>query len=499
VSPTSVVPRSRNEGSGPGDPWLLPALWMLAIVALASAARLLWWYWPGRVFDGVTSHIWTALAWDLAHGELYRPLLGPHGYGGTRYMPLLFGLHALLIRAGVDPILGGVALMQGSVISAAVALYFGLRVFDVPARLSAALAVSVFGTVIYQQYCTDLNPDYLAAAFAISGIALARTSERRGGIWLLAAASAAIVLAGLAKVTAVAYAAPIVWRLAARRSTRAAAGFALGTVTLFAAAAGVVQMASHGAFLESFRATVSGGMGSSDVWRTVPKFLRETAIDPFVAIPFTIACWSTVAAFRRGRLALPHMVLTAAAAIALVIFASPGTVGNHLVDLHMASLLVIGAAIAEGLLSARLATAAFACLAALLAVISIPVAGVPSVIATLRAEVPPSRAAVRAVREEFLPRGTRYLSMDPVIAVLNDERPVVLDAFNLSRFVREGTPAGRDLELRLRRHEFAVVILRQDRGSAQDRNDLERLVYSNYDVRAVRPPFIILAPRTEGR
>ena len=62
MSPTSVVPRSRNEGSGPGDPWLLPALWMLAIVALASAARLLWWYWPGRVFDGVTSHIWTALA-----------------------------------------------------------------------------------------------------------------------------------------------------------------------------------------------------------------------------------------------------------------------------------------------------------------------------------------------------------------------------------------------------------------------------------------------------
>jgi hypothetical protein len=179
------------------DTRLLAAVSTFAVVALAGAARILWWYWPGSVFDGITSHIWTALAWNLAHGELYRPPLGPDGYGGTRYMPLLFVVHGLLIRAHADAIHAGVALMQGSVIAAAAALFLALRASDVPARLAAPLAATVFGTVIYQQYCTDLDPDYMAAAFAMSAVAFALRSGRRGGGWWLAAASAAVALAAL--------------------------------------------------------------------------------------------------------------------------------------------------------------------------------------------------------------------------------------------------------------------------------------------------------------
>jgi hypothetical protein len=487
----------KGHSSGPGDPWLLAALWALAIGALAGAARLLLWYWPGRVFDGVTSHIWTALAWDLDHGELYRLPLGPRGYGGTRYMPLLFSAHALLLRAGVDPIHAGVALMQVSVIAAGAALYFALRSSCVSARVAAPLAMAVFGTVIYQQYCTDLDPDYLAAGLAISGVALALRRQHGDAVPWQIAAAAAVALAALAKVTALAYVLPIGWWLITSRNVRAAAWFVFGATALFVAAAGLVQVVSHGAFLESFRATVGGGMGLSDVGWAMPKFGREIAIDPLVGVPYVVACGCAIASARRGHTSLAHQYLAAASVVTLVIFASPGTVGNHLVDLHLASLLVIGIAIADGQLSARPTTAVFASLATLLAAISIPIAGVPSVIATLRAQAPPSRAAVREIHEEFLPPGTRYLSMDPIIAVLNGERPVVLDAFNLNRFVRDGTPAGRDVELRLRRHEFAFVILREDRGSAQDRNDLERFVYSNYDVRAVRPPFVIFAPRAD--
>jgi hypothetical protein len=187
----------------------------------------------------------------------------------------------------------------------------------------------------------------------------------------------------------------------------------------------------------------------------------------------------------------------AASVITLAIFASPGTVGNHLVDLHMMALLVIGIAVAGGRLSAHAIATAFTCLAALLAAISIPIPGIPSVIATLRAKTPPSRATVRAVHDEFLPPGTVYLSTDPIIPVLNDERPLVLDAFNLNRFLSEGASAGRDLEQRLRRHDYQFVILRDDPRPLPDRNDLERLVYSTYAVRAVRAPFVILAPRAD--
>jgi hypothetical protein len=483
-----------SSPSGSGDPRLLATLWTLAIVGLVGAVRLLWWYWPGSVFDGVTSHIWTALAWNFAHGEFYRPALGPNGYGGTRYMPLLFVVHGLLIRAHVDAIHAGVALMQGSVIAAAAALFLALRGADVPGRLAAPLAATVFGTVIYQQYCTDLDPDYMAAAFAMSAIAFAARSRRRGG-WWLAAASGAVVLAALTKVTALAYAAPIAVWLVTTRRPRAAAGFAFSTAALFAIAVGVIQMASHGYFVESFRATITGGMGSADVWRAAPKFVREIVLDPFVALLFALASWCAVTSFRQGRPKLAEVYLAAASVVTLVIFASPGTVGNHLVDLQMSSVLVIGVAIADGRLSPRPAAAVFACLAVALAAISIPVAGIPSVIATLRAQGRPSRAAVHAIQAEYLPTGTRYLSTDPVIAVLNDERPLLLDAFNLDRFLREGMPAGRDIEQRVRRHDFQVIIVRENRGAPGSKNDLEWLVDSNYDVRAVRPPFVILVPR----
>jgi hypothetical protein len=484
-----------DVSSGHVDPWLLAALWTLAIVAVAAAARLLAWYWPGRVFDGVTSHIWTALAWDLAHGHFYRPLLGPDGYGGTRYMPLLFGAQALLIRLGLDPIRAGVLLMQGSVLVAAAALYAALRGHQVPRRLATPLALAVFGTVIYQQYCTDLDPDYLASALAMSSIPLAVRGVRYQQPRWLFAAGLAVVLAALTKVTALTYLVPIAWWLVTSGRARAAAWFVLGTIALFTAAAGLVEVASHGAFLESFRATISGGMRSSDVWRAVPKFLREVAIDPFVAVPVIVACWC--AFVRPRRFGLPQMILVTVSAITLVIFTSPGTVGNHLVDLHMASLLVAGVGMAHGQLPARAAAAVVAGMAAALAAISFPVPGIPSVTATLRAQSLPSRAAVRAIHGEFLPQGTRYLSTDPVIAVLYDERPLLLDAFNLSRFVRERTAAGRDLEQRLRRHDFAFVIVREDPLGSQNHNDLERLIHSTYDVRAVRNPFVVLVPRVD--
>jgi hypothetical protein len=497
VITSRVVPRPRTARSSPlGDPWLTAALWTLAIVAVAAAARLLVWYWPGRVFDGVTSHIWTALAWDLAHGHFYRPLLGPDGYGGTRYMPLMFGMQALLMRLGFDPIHAGVLLMQGSVLAAAAALYAALRAYQVPRRLAAPLALAVFGTVIYQQYCTDLDPDYLASALAMSSVPLTVRSGRHNQLRWLFAAGLGVVLAALTKVTALAYLAPIAWWLVTSGRARAAAWFVLGTIALFTAAAGLVEVASHGAFLESFRATISGGMESADVWRAVPKFFREIAIDPLVAVPCIVACWSAFVRF--GRFGLPQMILVTVSAITLVIFASPGTVGNHLVDLHIASLLVAGVGIADGQLPVRAAAAVFGGMAVALAAISLPVPGIPSVIATLRAQALPSRALVQAIHGEFLSQGTRYLSTDPVIAVLYDERPILLDAFNLSRFIREGTAAGRDLEQRLRRHDFAVVIVREDPQASQNRNDLDRLIHSAYDVSAVRSPFVVLVPRADA-
>src|SRR5205823_9969367 len=108
------------------------------------------------------------------------------------------------------------------------ALYAALRAYHVPRRMAAPLALPVFGTVIYQQYCTDLNPDYLAFAFAMSAVPLALRGDRHNEVRWLMAAAVAIVLAALTKVTAVAYLVPLAWWLMTSRSGRAAVWLALG-------------------------------------------------------------------------------------------------------------------------------------------------------------------------------------------------------------------------------------------------------------------------------
>ncbi len=95
--------------------------------------------------------------------------------------------------------------------------------------------------------------------------------------------------------------------------------------------------------------------------------------------------------------------------------------------------------------------------------------------------------------------------------VLNDERPFLLDDFNLERFIREGAPTGRDVERRVRRHFFHAIVLHDNGDFPHDMNagdpgfnddcqkywadqdsPLMPLLQSACEVRAIRKPFVIL-------
>ena len=467
------------------------------------------------MFDGATSNIWTALAWDAAHGEFYRPLLSPAEYGGTRYMPLLFVAHGLLLRAHVDPVVAGAALMQASVLASAAALYFVMRQAEVRASLAAPLACTVWCTVIYQDYCTDVRADYLAAALATTALGLALGHRSRGKASWLAAAAIACVLAGLTKITALAVAGPIVVWLWIDGARRSAWRFTAGIAALWLVAIGVVQWASHGNFLDSFLATASGGMTPATVAGAMPHFAQEASWEPFTGVPFLIALWCVIRIGRRPGLA--HLALAATTIVTAVIFSSPGTVANHLVDLHMMSVLVIGVALTSGDVTPRIAAPIYALLAVAIAAISWPAPGLPSPIRTIRDGGLLTRARVRSIHDDFLPAGTRYITNDPIFGVLYDERMVVLDEFALEMSVRRGGPAGRDFERRIRAQEFAIVIRRGDDAFPRDitagdagfaeasaaywstlpaeHAQLRAVLEPAYSVRAVRKPYVILAPR----
>src|SRR5205807_2104044 len=79
----------------------------------------------------------------------------------------------------------------------------------VPPRIALPFACTVWATIAYQDYATEIRADYLAAAVALSAVAIA---ARTGSLFeskRVLAAAAACTLAGLAKISSAAVALPI--------------------------------------------------------------------------------------------------------------------------------------------------------------------------------------------------------------------------------------------------------------------------------------------------
>ena len=147
-------------------PALRIAIVLTLVLGIAAAGQLAIEYWPGRTFDSATSGVWMTLAIDYADGLLYRPILSEAGYGGTRYMPLFFMIHGVLIRLFGDPTLTGLVLMQASVVLMIAGMARLMALHAVPPVLSWAIAGITLATSLYQQYLTSLNCDYLAAGLS---------------------------------------------------------------------------------------------------------------------------------------------------------------------------------------------------------------------------------------------------------------------------------------------------------------------------------------------
>jgi hypothetical protein len=467
------------------------------------------WYWPGSFFDSTASSVWLALAWDFARGSLYRPVVSSAGYGGTRYMPLLFVLYGGLLRAGVDSIVAGIVLMQASVMMLAAVLWRVLRLVGLPSTYAAPLAGSVFCTAVFQSYCTDVRPDYLAAAAAIAAVGLALAYDRRSRAAYLAGAGAACIGAALTKATSCLLFAPIALWLLITGRRRSALVFSAGVVGAFAVVFALVNIASAGQFLANLRAMATAGMTSGDARSAAAGLINRMVADPFVLLPALLGLVGFGPDVGRRLRSLPHLHFVAVMAVTLAIFASPGTVSNHLVEVHAAAVLLVGVGLCEGNRSARLALPVYSLLTVMAVAIAVPLPGVPSVHRTLARQGERGgrpRSAIARIREEFLGPGVSYLSADPIVPLLNHEHPLVLDPFALGVLLRTGHDAGNDLRARIARHEFAVVIVPGGRSSggsggspdvapAVTGSDLTRVVLAAYEIRAVRGPFVILRPR----
>lgn len=423
-------------------------------IAVLSIARAVV-FWNNEAYLDDASGNWTALAHDLTNGVFYRPLSGPDGFGGSRYFPLHFVVNAGLMAAGVPPIRSGQILAAMAVGLLMAGTYSVLRRLGLSRSMSAACATFVLVVHPAQEALLAIKADGLAAALNVCGFAAALATPLGGGALLLAATCFALAFA--AKVTTVSGAgAACLWLLVARRpgdALRLAGCTAAGVVLVLTA----MYVASHGVVFEVMRASASGGAGLRDLLLAPMTLARQTRRVPetLAFVQLGCAAWLVVVLARRWSLAAPALFFVAVFAVTTIIFGSPGTDTNHLLDLHVASLIMVASLstgrqrVAAGFSQVALVVAA---LAASLSLVS----------GLMNAGTEQRRGRLAEALALIADTSRPILAQNALVPIAAGQRPFVIDPF-LLRLNTERDPAfGAPLWDAIRRQRFSAVVFERD-------------------------------------
>jgi len=324
--------------------FLLAAVALILLITVVRASIC----WTNDAEISHAAGVIIAMAADLKDGVFYRPLFGPDGYGGTRYFPLYFSLHALLLKLGIPVLLSAYLLSAAAIILLMLGTFYLLRELRVEPWLAAGSAGALLAAGSAQLSLVSPHPDGLASALNVWGLAVVarpQTSQRK-----ILLASALFTLAWSAKFTAVfGFATAFVWLLSAG-FPRMALQLAGGTFCGYLLVAGTMIFASLGRFLEIFKACASGGTNlmlmASGPWNMATVAAQgDRGLFLFVFLALLALVSSVFSAnFLQN---LPALFFVATIAVTVVIFGSPGTNNNHLLDVQVAAIILFTAWLAN--------------------------------------------------------------------------------------------------------------------------------------------------------
>src|SRR5580704_1214822 len=283
---------------------------------------------------------WLTLASDFSHGILYRPLFGPLGYGGTRFFPLYFVLTGFISKFRLSLETSGRLLSIISVILSATSCYFLLQRLDVPFVLGVAALAAVFVAGTTLEALLKTKGDGLAAMLNLWGLALCISPKPKRELLFLPATF--FTLAFAAKLTTVFgfLAVFLYWLFSQRR--REAWRLALWTVCGYGLVLCAIYWESSGRAFEIFReCVVSGATLTSVLYGPFKLAGVAYEADP-VMLFFLIPCAAMAIAYVREpaiRLLATYFALVFL--VTSVIFGTQGTFVNHLIDLHIAAVLLL--------------------------------------------------------------------------------------------------------------------------------------------------------------
>ena len=425
---------------------------LLLVAALARAVVHL------RDLNGIQhiAGIWMALAQYAGAGVWYPPLECDGVYAGTRYMPLCFGLIAFLVKLVGDYILAAKLMALASMTALLTGVFVAVR--RITGRTLDALILTALVLASPEGRAALLSPhaDALAAALTIWGLLAVTQCRMQNAECRMKAPvfhsafcilhSALFVAALMTKFSAIAGPAAAAVFLFPRQRRRT---MALVLVWLALSATGLVllQHVSEGRFLDNFRSLGSGGMNLDSI-RIGPS---RVAFALGQTLPFSVllavAVFAVARNIRERKLGMWDWYFLATAAVTMVIFTSPGTGMNHLLELEVAAVLAVAP-----LLARREAVAE----PIIHSIVLIVLLG--GVYELLREPESPASVSGQVV-VEAIPPGASLLAEDATVPVLLSRRPVVMDAFAFRVLAERGRVDDRELAGRIARQEFDVLVL----------------------------------------
>jgi hypothetical protein len=430
-----------------------------AVFALVTLA-LVYRGWREGVSLTPTSGTWIALAVDLKHGMFYRPMYGDLGYGGTRYLPLHFVLHAVLMELGLSPVAAGHALEGVAGLGLLVAIYLILRRVGVAAWMAASFAVAALAPKASQIAILSIRGDLLPTALVILGVATCMVG--RLGRWRLVAVSLLFAMAFAAKPTSLYGAGAVVlWLLLSRQIERAAI-LLVATGVECAAVIGVTALASGGRFITVFRAcaTTAGYNLPAGLWRLINMPAKGMPID-LVFLILGLAGFLLLA--RKKPISLPVVFFACASASTAMVLGADGTNINHFLDIDVASLVMFGAWLFDRETRER----DFG-VAALLFVVAFASCSTAYSIRHTNEGGYFDFAYTNSMREAvaFIGKTDKpILASHPLLPVLAGQQPYLLDVW-MFRIVSDLQPGyEQHLSDAIRQRQFGAIVLEEDIGS----------------------------------
>jgi hypothetical protein len=459
------------------------ALGVLASYAVIAAAHL-----RDRYQVNFTSGVYAGLAASLNAGTFYPDLYDGEHYAGTRYMPLHFVLHAGLAR------LTGEYLISGKILTYTLTALLCAELFVLLRRLGCGRgpALVLASLVLLNKpgffAATTIRGDLLPVVLQVAAVLVAfRPLTLRRAL----AAGGLCALAVLSKQTAV-------WAPLAIACYHLRPNWRLTLVflaaTLGAAAAGLFTadaLSGGRMFRNMSELSVPGGR---DLYCLLPPVVlawRTAQGGPALAVLVPLVIVECLAAFRQRRLGLPHYCLFFGVLILFVIFTDPGTNMNHLLDLVVLSVPVIGSlwaslpGVGEGAglrlgLGVGLAWAAYVGWAMTL--------------------VDPLREAVDVIRSgqtapcyavkplaALIPDDAPFLADDAWIALARHRTPCVLDTYSLARMTSSHPQLTDALLRRVEAREFKQIVVTQrlDQADPHARFEYAEIHFGRPIVQAV--------------